>query len=117
MQRIIQWLAIVYVIILTLLLELPSEVAEEVPVGMLSEYVHLCAFTLLGFLVELCRKNRSILFWVGLLVVYSFATEVTQGLLHTLCNRVFDGKDLVQNVLGILLGTAIGHYCRPLVQR
>jgi len=117
MQRIIQRLAIIYVIVLTFLLELPSDVAEEVPVGILMGYTHMFAFALLGFLVELSRKKRSILFWVGLLVMYSFATEVMQWLLHPLCNRSFEWADLLQDVVGVLLGTAVGHYFRPFVQR
>ena len=117
MQRIIQWLAIIYVIVLTLLLEMPSGVAGQVPVGMLREYVHMFAFVLLGFLVELSRQKRSILFWIGILVVYSFATEVVQGLLNSICHRTFDWKDLLQDTVGVLLGTAVGHYCRPFVRR
>ena len=115
MQRIIQRLAIVYVIVLTLLLEVPREVGEEVPVGMLGAYVHLCAFTLLGFLVELSRKKHSILFWIGILIMYSFATEILQGLLNPICNRECDWADFLQDVVGVLLGTAVGHYCRRFV--
>ena len=117
MQCIIHRLAIVYVIVLTLLLELPSDVAEQVPVGMVRVYTHLFAFTLLGFFVELSRKKQSFFFWIGFLFVYSFATEAMQWLLHPLCNRTFEWADLLQNVSGVLFGTVIGHYCRPFVQR
>jgi len=119
MQRIIQWLTIIYIIVLTILLEVPSGVGEVVltPVGIVRSYVHLFAFILLGFLVELSREKRSILFWVGLLVVYSFATEVAQGLLSPICNRTFAWEDFLQDVLGVLLGTAIGHYCRSFVRQ
>ena len=117
MQRIIQRFTIVYAIVLTLLLELPSDVAEAVPVGLARGYAHLFAFTLLGFFVELSRKKRSILFWMGVLIVYALATEIVQGLLSPICNREFDWADLLQNVVGVLLGAGIGHYCRHLVQR
>ena len=116
MQRIIQWFAIFYVIVLTLLLELPIKVGEAASGGMAMGYAHLLTFTLLGFLVELSRKKRSLLFWIGVLIVYAFATEVMQGLLNPICNRVFEWADILQNVLGVLFGTAIGHYCRRFVQ-
>jgi len=119
MLRIIQWFTIFYVILLTLLLELPSSISEEVPVEMAGvyAYVHAIAFFLLGLLVELSREKRSIFFWLGILIVYAIATEVLQGLLHAICNRFFDWTDVLQNVIGVLTGTFIGHFCRPLVRR
>jgi glycopeptide antibiotics resistance protein len=118
MQRIIQWTCILYVIVLTLLLELPSGVREIVPgISLVQGCEHLVAFTLLGFLVELSREKKSVLFWVNLLFLYSFTTEVLQWLLSSICYRCFDWDDLLLDVGGVLLGTVIGHWCRPFVQR
>jgi glycopeptide antibiotics resistance protein len=54
-------------------------------------------------------------FSVSVLFLYSFDTEVLQGLMNPICHRVFEWRDLFQNVLGVLLGTVIGHFCRPVV--
>ena len=112
--RNLQWFTIMYVIALTLLLELPSVPQEVNPIGQspVKEYAHLITFALLGFLVELSRCKRPILFWVGVLLLYSLGTEVLQWLLNSLCYRVFDLQDLVQDVLGVLFGIFIGYCCR-----
>ena len=110
MLRIIQRFTIFYVIILTLLLESPSGVREVVPTA--GGYTHLVIFTLLGFLVELSREKKSMLFWIIVLILYSVVTEVLQGLLSPICYRCFDWEDICQNVLGVLFGTFAGYYCR-----
>jgi len=118
MLQIIHWFTVFYVIVLTLLLELPSVPQEVDPVpAPLAIFKHLVAFTLLGFLVELGRWKKSMLFWLSMLTLYSVGTEVLQGLLHPICNRFFDWQDIVHNIVGVLLGTLIGHFCRPLVKK
>jgi len=118
MLRVIHCFTIFYVIVLTLLLELPSIPPEVSPVDeSVRGYAHLITFTLLGFLVELGRCKRTMLFWLGILILYAFGTEFLQLLLHPICHRFFDWEDIVQNVLGVFLGTFIGHFCRPLVKR
>jgi glycopeptide antibiotics resistance protein len=79
-------------------------------------YEHLMIFALLGFLVEMSRKKRSIIFWACVLILYSFATEVLQGLLNPICHRFFTWNDLIQNILGVLIGIAIGYYFRPVIR-
>ena len=119
MLRIIHWFTIVYVIVLTLLLQLPSlppEVADTVAESV-RKYAHLITFTLLGFLVELGRVKKSMLFWVSILVAYAVGTEVLQLLLHSICNRFFCWEDILHNIVGVFLGTLIGYFCRPLVKR
>jgi len=118
MLRIVHWTTIFYVVILTLLLELPNPAPVIDPIaGPLSGHKHLVAFTILGFLVELGRCKKTMLFWLGVLVLYAIGTEVLQGLLHSICNRYFGWLDIVHNIVGLLLGTFIGYFCRPLVKR
>jgi len=119
MQRIIQWVTIFYVIVLTFLLEMPSSLHSEASSMVIEPakgYTHLMTFMLLGFLTALSREKRSLLFWGCVLLLYAFTTEVLQGLLHPFFQRTFDVKDLCQNSLGIVLGIALGHFCRPLIK-
>ena len=116
MLRIIRLFTIFYVIVLTLLLELPGTQSLR-PAVPASGYAHLITFALLGLLVELGRCKKSMLFWIGILALYALGTEVLQGLLNSIFHREFDWRDLLQDVLGMLLGTLTGHYCRPLVKR
>ena len=118
--RTIQWFTILYVIVLTFLLEMPVDprlLHHLDSIEATKGYKHLIAFTLLGFLVELSRRKRSVFFWVGILFLYSLGTEVFQWLLNSLCHRTFDWRDILQNIFGVLLGTLIGYYCHPLVKR
>jgi len=115
MLQIIQWFTIIYVIVLTLLLELPSSVRSTIPPEA-DGYEHFMTFVLLGFLVELSREKRSLRFWVSILVLYSVATEVLQGLLNPICHRFFTWDDLCQNILGVFLGVAVGYYFRPVIR-
>ena len=118
MLRIVRLFTIFYVIVLTLLLELPgTQNLHPVVPGFGLRYAHLITFALLGFLVELGRCKKSMLFWIVVLALYACSTEVLQGLLNSICHREFDWQDILQDVLGMLFGTIIGHYCRPLVQR
>ena len=118
MLRIIRLFTVFYVLVLTLLLELPSVPQEIDPVpASLANYKHLVAFTLLGFFVELGRFKRSMRFWVSLLILYAIGTELLQWLLHPICHRFFGWEDILNNIVGVLLGTFIGYFCRPLIKR
>ena len=113
MLRHIHWATIFYVIVLTLLLEMPSIPPEIDPVPTpLAICKHLVAFTILGFLVELGRKKKSLLFWMSILLLYAIGTECLQGLLQPICHRVFDWHDMLHNVIGVFLGALLGHFCR-----
>lgn len=98
---------------------MPSVPQEINPLGksIVREYIHLITFALLGFLVEFGRDKRSMCFWLGMLALYSISSEVLQGILNPICHRTFALSDIVQDISGVLLGTLIGHYCRPLVKR
>lgn len=116
MLRLIHLSTIFYAIVLTLLLEMPSVPPEIDPVPEpLAICKHLAAFTILGFLVELGRTKKSILFWMSILLLCAISTEFLQGLLQPICHRVFDWQDMLHNVMGVFLGTLIGHFCRRLV--
>lgn len=117
MQRVIHRFTIFYVIVLTLLLELPIDPPEFVEDfgGPLVRHAHIITFTLLGFLVELGRNKASMRFWVSILLLYAIGTDVLQWLLHPICHRCFDLYDILNNIVGVFLGTLIGHFCRPLV--
>ena len=102
----------VYWIFLTLLLWLPDPRAllwgwepSEGPRG----YAHVITFLLLGLLVELGRRKKSILFWAGILVAYAFLTEVVQEMLPI---RAFDWDDIAQDLMGAFLGLGIGYLLR-----
>ncbi len=69
-----------------------------------SGYAHLITFTLLGFMVELGRRRKSVATWFGILVFYGLFTEYVQ---HFLPIRGFELRDLGQDVIGILLGMGI----------
>ena len=117
MLRFVHCSTIFYVIVLTLLLEMPSVPPEIDPVPEpLAICKHLVAFTILGFLVELGRTKKPILFWMSMLLLYAISTEFLQGLLQPICYRVFDWHDMLHNIIGVFLGTLIGHFCRPLMK-
>ncbi len=97
-----------YWVFLTLLLWLPDprvllwgwEPAEG-PRG----YAHVITFSLLGLLVELGRRKKSFLFWAGILIGYTFLTEIVQEMLPI---RSFDWGDVAQDLIGSFLGMGIG---------
>jgi hypothetical protein len=57
------------------------------------------------------------LFWFNVLVAYSVATEVVQGLLNSICHRCFAWEDIGQDILGVLLGTLFGYFCRRWISK
>jgi len=101
-------LTVAYWIFLTLLLWLPDprvilfgwEPAEG-PRG----YAHVITFSLLGLLVELGRRKGSILFWAGILIGYTFLTEIVQIMIPY---RAFEWEDIFQDLVGAFLGLGAG---------
>jgi len=119
MLRFVHHFTLFYIIVLTLLLELPSAppvIVESIGKPVV-KHAHLITFALLGMLVELGRDKKTMLFWINMLLLYAIGTECLQWLLHPLCNRVFDWRDLVNNIVGLFFGIFIGYVCRPLVKR
>ena len=119
MLRIIRWTTLFYAIVLTFLLEMPSVPPEINPLGNspVKVFIHMITFAILGFLVELGRTKKSMLFWLSMLALYSVGTEILQALLNSICHRCFDWYDIAQNVSGVLLGTFVGYCCRTFVKR
>ena len=102
-------LVFTYWVFLTLLLLLPDPrkwLWDWSSSGGGGGYPHLVTFALLGFLVMLGRKERTILFWGIVLFVYVYATEILQELLPF--GRCFDWADIGQDITGILIGGGLG---------
>jgi glycopeptide antibiotics resistance protein len=115
LEQTLRGITLLYVIVLTLLLELPTISLPKDPTGGGVEVnAHVVTFTLLGLLVELCRRKKSVFFWIGALLCYSLSTEVLQGLLHPICHRYFDWHDLFHDVIGVLLGIFLIYFIRTL---
>ena len=105
-------LTVAYWIFLTLLLWLPDPRVllwgwepTEGPRG----YAHIITFSLLGLLIELGRREKSILFWGGVLIGYTFFTEFVQEMLPI---RAFEWGDVCQDLTGAFLGLAVGYALR-----
>lgn len=103
--RLLHGLTIAYAVLLTLLLWLPDPrllFFNMEPGESVQGYSHLITFGFLGFLVELGRRKKSIWFWGAVLVAYTLITEIVQELAPT--PRAFEWRDVVQDLLGIMLG-------------
>ena len=105
-------LTVAYWIFLTLLLWLPNPRVllwgwqpAEGPRG----YAHIITFLLLGLLVELGRRKKSLLFWSGILIGYTFLTEIVQMVLPY---RAFEWGDIAQDLVGAFLGLGVGGVLR-----
>lgn len=72
-------------------------------------YSHLISFSLLGFLVELGRRKRSIFFWATLLLGYTLLTEIVQEILPI---RSFEIIDIAQDLAGLYFGLWTAALCR-----
>ncbi|MDR1964395.1 MAG: VanZ family protein [Planctomycetaceae bacterium] len=115
--RLLHYTTIVYVVFLTLLLWLPNP--KELLYGWQPSeetggYAHLITFFLLGFLVELGRRKKSLLFWIFLLVFYTFFTEIVQEILPI---RSFEWSDIFQDICGICLGLGSASLCRTIAAK
>jgi len=118
MLRIVHLLTLFYVIVLTLLLEMPNVPSEYDPIpSPMAVCKHIAALSILGFLIELGRTRKSMTFWLGILLLYATTAEAMQWVLEPICHRYFDWQDMLHNVVGVLLGVLIGYFCRPLVKR
>jgi hypothetical protein len=112
MLRFLHYITACYVVFLTLLLWLPDprvllygwQPSEET-----GGYAHLITFSLLGFLVELGRRKKSRSFWIGMLVFYTFLTEIVQEMLPI---RSFEWQDIRQDLCGMFVGIGLGILCR-----
>ncbi|MDR0337967.1 MAG: VanZ family protein [Planctomycetaceae bacterium] len=110
--RLLHYVTLCYAVFLTLLLWLPNP--KELLYGWQPSeathgYEHLITFMLLGFLVELGRRKRSLLFWSLLLVFYTFFTEIIQDILPI---RSFEWIDVFQDLCGIVFGLGLAVFCR-----
>ncbi|MDR1479499.1 MAG: VanZ family protein [Planctomycetaceae bacterium] len=104
-----RYLAIFYMIFLTLLLWLPDPrvlVFGWEPSDDVGGYMHLLTFLVLGFLFELDRRGFSFEFLGLLLLCYAVLTEVGQIFSPS---REFDLQDMIQNFAGIIVGLEIGN--------
>ena len=105
-------ITVAYWIFLTMLLWLPDPRAllwgwepAEGPRG----YAHIITFALLGLLVELGRRKKSLLFWVTVLAGYTFLTEIVQEMLPI---RAFEWGDILQDLVGAFFGLGVGYALR-----
>ncbi len=102
--RFLRWATLGYAVLLTLLLWLPDP--RELlwgwqPRGDVMGYSHLIAFSILGFLVELGRRERSFFFRATLLFGYTLLTEIVQELIP---HRSFELIDVAQDLAGLYFG-------------
>lgn len=100
----LRYVQIAYVVFLTLLLWFPDprQLLWGLQAGESTEgYAHVLTFSLLGFLVEIGRRKKSVFFWATMLILYTFTTEIVQ---HFLPVRSFDVADILQDFAGIFIG-------------
>ena len=71
----------------------------------LDAWAHLIAFTILAFLAALARTKKPLWLIAAALVAYGAGTEILQGFTAT---RTPEWKDLIQDVVGVALGTPLG---------
>jgi VanZ family protein len=106
-----------YAIFLTLLLWLPNPkvlLYGWQPSEQTGNYDHLLTFMLLGFLVELGRRKKSQLFWIVLLLFYTFLTEIVQEILPI---RAFEWRDIIHDLYGIAIGLGFAVLCRLVIRK
>lgn len=111
--RCVRIITIVYTVFLTLLLWLPDPRKlfwDWQPTGSVGGNIHLITFSILGLLVELSRREKSVLFCVTMLVLYTFITEIVQEISPT--PRRFDWQDISQDLLGVFFGIAAGLFLK-----
>ncbi len=79
-----------------------SDLPEEIPVWVNDKVAHATVFAGLAFLwMQYARKAIRVTWMLG---AFAFLTEVVQYLLPASFFRSFDGKDMVADGIGILLG-------------
>ncbi|MDR2115100.1 MAG: VanZ family protein [Planctomycetaceae bacterium] len=114
--RLLHYITACYAIFLTMLLWLPNPkvlLHGWQPPDKTSGYDHLITFIVLGFLVELGRRKKNIIFWIFLLILYAFFTEIIQELLPI---RSFEWIDIFQDLCGITIGLGFALLCRKITK-
>ncbi len=109
----LRWATWSYVILLTLLLWLPDPrvlLWGWQPAGKAMGYSHLITFSILGFLVEQGRRDRSFFRTATLLFGYALLTEIVQELLPI---RSFEIIDIAQDLAGLYFGL----WCAAAIRR
>jgi hypothetical protein len=111
MKRIVQTVAALYWIGLTVLLLMPNPGwvldlvgIKRLPIARPDQGAHFFAFTLLGASVFLAGLPLRAWLVTGLLVGYAVAVEWLQRFVPP---RVVDGRDLLANLLGLALGVGL----------
>ena len=107
-MRLFRLACAVYLAVLTVLLLVPDPAAllgiDQTPGPSGGRGVHVLLFTLLAFLVCASRWPVRRRLLVGLLVTYAVATEALQWFIPL---RSVELPDLLENLLGLAVGTAI----------
>ena len=100
-------LFLLYTAILTFLLvtRRPHDFVPLDGQAFLDAWAHLIAFTILAFLAALARTKKPLWLIAAALIAYGAGTEILQGFTAT---RTPDWKDLIQDVVGVLLGMPLG---------
>ena len=68
-------------------------------------FVHVAIFICLAIGVELGRVRRTVSFWLILLLVFGPISECIQ----TQTGRGFEWLDILQDTMGVIIGTIIGY--------
>ena len=107
-----------YWLLLTILLLVPDPLAllgiSRIPGGGSTLGVHFLVFAVLGVLVSASRLPLRRVLLIGLLIGYAVATELLQSLVPA---RETSRLDLLENLLGVGVGTAAWHVAREHVLR
>jgi len=99
---IIRVVCLVYCVFLTVLLLVPNPpIPPHLPVR---RGGHFAALAVLALLVHSSRTPIRGRLMAGLLMAYAIATELLQSLVP---NRTVELADLIENLLGLAVGTAI----------
>lgn len=80
---------------------------ERIPIPCFS-LIHAAAFFVLGLLFELARGRFPFIVLFLFLLAYGPLSEVIQPL----TGRYFEWIDIVEDLLGVLLGVPAGHYLK-----
>lgn len=98
---------------LTFLLLKPAHLQEEswYIFDGIDKIVHLSIFTLLGFLFMIAFSKCKFQFFVQLMLIYAFATEILQESMHM--GRSLEVLDVVADFFGI----CIGYYLYTLLKK
>lgn len=78
-------------------------------------FIHVAIFICLAIGVELGRVRHTVSFWLVLLLLFGPVSELIQ----TQTGRGFEWIDIVQDTMGVIIGTIIGYSLHniPLLRR